>query len=64
MDRKKIGSGVTTAVLGGVRDVSYIFQSILIKANILAYCSCFVKSIPIKRVCPFKGILRVDFSKI
>ena len=49
-----------------IRDASYIFQSILVKANILAYFSFFEKISPIKRLCPFKWILSVDlftFSK-
>ena len=32
----------------------YMFQSILVKGNILAYCSFFEKISPMKRVCPFK----------
>ena len=37
-----------------IRDASYIFQSILSKANILAYFSFTEKNNPIKRVCTFK----------
>ena len=34
-------------------DASYIFPSILVKANILAYFSFFENISPIKRLCPF-----------
>ena len=41
--RKKVGRGVTHSVLGwcmvASRDTSYIFVSILVKCNILAYLS-------------------------
>ena len=39
-----------------IRDASYIFQSILVKDNILAYFSFFL-IIPMKRVCPFTGYI-------
>ena len=37
-----------------IRDTSCIFQSILVRANLLAYFSFFEHIIHIKRMCPFK----------
>ena len=40
MDRKEIGRGITNSDLGGmvaIRNARYMFQSILIKGNTLAY---------------------------
>ena len=40
--------------LVGIRDASYIFESLLVKGNILAYFLFFEnKNSPIKKVCPF-----------
>ena len=41
-----------------ITDASYIFQSILVKGNIVAYVSFFYKFCPMKRVCPFKGNIK------
>ena len=40
-----------------IRDASYICLSTLVKANILAYFSCFDKIGPIKRACFFKLLI-------
>ena len=41
-----------------IRDASYIFQLILVRANILAYFSFSEKNSPIKRLCPFNEICK------
>ena len=44
------------------RDASYIFQSILVKGNIVAYFSFFPgKNSLIKRVCPFKAVCMLHY---
>ena len=50
---KRWGEGITNLVLGGcmvpIRDASDILQSILVKANILAYLSFFKEKIDLWR---------------
>ena len=53
-DRKRSNKFSVRGCMVAIRDASYIFQSILVKANILAYFSFFFKISPIQRMCPFK----------
>ena len=51
-----MGRRVANVVLGGV----WWLLEILVKGNILAYFNFFENHSPIKRVCPFKSLYKLE----